>query len=189
MGNAAMENQRVRQAITGALFTLMETKSFSEITVSDIVREAGVARASFYRNFDTKEAVIDGFIRDLNEDIFLPPALGFSEKELSREALIPRMEYFFSRVLEKRPQVLALFNNGFWGHLQHIADLYAEELSGNMLYNSADKYILYCFSGAGMNMLIHWLLDGAQESPHDLAVACADFFVQGRRDIHFRFHR
>lgn len=187
MGNAVMENQRVRQAITGAMFALMDEKSFSEITVSDIVREAGVARASFYRNFDTKEAVIDGFIRDFNADI-LPPEPGFDEKNLSREALVQRMEYSFSRVLKKRSQVLALFNNGFGGHLQNIADLYVEELAGDMLYNSADKYMLYCFSGAGMNMLIHWLRDGGLESPHELAVACTDFFLRGRRDIHFRFH-
>ena len=36
----------------------MGEKPIEEITVSDIVRRAEVGRASFYRHFDSKEAVV-----------------------------------------------------------------------------------------------------------------------------------
>lgn len=51
-------NIRVRRSITDALFSLMKDKNFSEITITEIIREAGVARASFYRNYTSKEDVL-----------------------------------------------------------------------------------------------------------------------------------
>ena len=40
----------------------MRTKTFSDITVTEIVKKAGVARASFYRNFAYKEDVIGYYL-------------------------------------------------------------------------------------------------------------------------------
>lgn len=53
-----METGYVVEKITDGLLELMKETPFEEITVSDIVREAGVGRASFYRHFDSKEAVV-----------------------------------------------------------------------------------------------------------------------------------
>lgn len=39
--------------LTDGLFRLMKTKPFNDISVSDIVRESGACRATFYRIFDT----------------------------------------------------------------------------------------------------------------------------------------
>ena len=58
-------NLRVKRSITSALLHLLEKKSISEISVSEIIREAGVARASFYRNYATKESVITTLISDI----------------------------------------------------------------------------------------------------------------------------
>lgn len=45
MDKRKLENQRVKRSITQALFHLLEEKSISEITISEIIRMAGVARA------------------------------------------------------------------------------------------------------------------------------------------------
>ena len=58
MDKRMIENARVRRATANALIALMKRKRFSEISVTDIVREAGIARQSYYRNFDCKEDVI-----------------------------------------------------------------------------------------------------------------------------------
>lgn len=44
--------------ITDALLKLMTTHEFENITITDIVNEAGVGRASFYRNYTSKEDVL-----------------------------------------------------------------------------------------------------------------------------------
>ena len=48
-----------QQMIAQALRRLMEHQPLRKITVIDICEEAGVGRKTFYRNFDTKEDVID----------------------------------------------------------------------------------------------------------------------------------
>ena len=51
-------NRQVKIKISRALIKLMEQMPFSDITVTDIVQTAGVARASYYRNFESKEEVL-----------------------------------------------------------------------------------------------------------------------------------
>ena len=58
MSKSSMDNQRVKNQIIEGLFSLLRKKAFSEITVTDIVKEAKVARASYYRNFQNKEEII-----------------------------------------------------------------------------------------------------------------------------------
>ena len=45
----------------------MHEKSFSDITISEIIRKARVARVSFYRNYDSKEDVLLTLIDDILE--------------------------------------------------------------------------------------------------------------------------
>ena len=51
-------NRQVKIKISRALIKLMEQMPFSDITVTDIVQTAGVARASYYSNFESKEEVL-----------------------------------------------------------------------------------------------------------------------------------
>lgn len=44
--------------ITEALFKLLNNKSYDDITVTDICKEAGYTRMSFYRNFTSKEDIL-----------------------------------------------------------------------------------------------------------------------------------
>lgn len=52
----------VCECITQSLFRLMKRKPYHEITVTDIVREAGVSRNSFYRNYHSIEEIITQFL-------------------------------------------------------------------------------------------------------------------------------
>lgn len=62
-------NQKVKRKIENALFTLLNRKNFSTITVTDIVQTAGVARASYYRNFRSKEQIIETYMANQRHDI------------------------------------------------------------------------------------------------------------------------
>lgn len=179
MGNAQLENRRVKKAIMEALFVLIKKKPFSEISVTDIITQAGVARASYYRNFDSIEGIIDYFIEDLHNEINSNSQFLSYDRFWSRDIFISLFETALTHVLTKKYYILTLCDNGFGGRLQYVADIYIENLAGDMRYNSVNKYILYCFSGAIMNMLLHWLREGAEESPHELATACADYFLHG----------
>ena len=53
------ENHSVKSEIEQAFLRLMTQKSYLDITVTDIVQEAKVARVSFYRNFASISEVLD----------------------------------------------------------------------------------------------------------------------------------
>ena len=51
-------NLYVVQHITAAILDLMQEQDLSDLTISQICEQAGVGRASFYRNFSSKEDVL-----------------------------------------------------------------------------------------------------------------------------------
>lgn len=54
--------RRTRQLLQGALGTLMQTKSFDEISVQDIAEAATVNRATFYDHYTDKYALLDAMV-------------------------------------------------------------------------------------------------------------------------------
>ena len=54
--------RRTRQLLQGALRTLMQTKSFDEVSVQDITETATVNRATFYDHYTDKYALLDAMV-------------------------------------------------------------------------------------------------------------------------------
>ena len=54
--------RRTRKLLQGALGTLMQAKSFDEISVQDITEAATVNRATFYDHYTDKYALLDALV-------------------------------------------------------------------------------------------------------------------------------
>ena len=57
-------NAFVCECITQSLFNRYTYKTYHKITVTDLVREAGVSRNSFYRNYQSIEEIIRQFLEE-----------------------------------------------------------------------------------------------------------------------------
>jgi AcrR family transcriptional regulator len=78
--------RRTRKLLQGALGTLMQTKSFDEISVQDITEAATVNRATFYDHYTDKFALLEALVaggfhellyaRQVRYDTGCPAALG-----------------------------------------------------------------------------------------------------------------
>lgn len=53
------QSQRSKQWMIEALYELMKTKPYSAITIKEIADKAGVSRLTFYRNFQSKENILE----------------------------------------------------------------------------------------------------------------------------------
>ena len=62
------EGYSVKREIKDSVMQLMAEKLYMDITVTDIVTRAGVARASFYRNFNSINDVIDAISDEMYFD-------------------------------------------------------------------------------------------------------------------------
>ena len=58
-------NAYVIEHITSALTELLREKPLEKISVSELCGLAGIGRASFYRNFSSKEDILRDYIREL----------------------------------------------------------------------------------------------------------------------------
>lgn len=70
MGDICITKERsVTTDITDALFELLKTRELPKITVTELIKKAGVCRASFYRNFYLTEDVIRQYGSDMYAQI------------------------------------------------------------------------------------------------------------------------
>ena len=58
-------NAYVIRHLTDALLKLLHKKPLQEISISELCAQAGVGRASFYRNFDSKEDILKTYLREI----------------------------------------------------------------------------------------------------------------------------
>ena len=158
------ENLRVKKSITTALFQIMQSKSLSQITISELVKSADVARASFYRNYCSKEDVLLTLIRDVLEQY---------RHEMQED---PGGIYSYQNVLlsfqyfEKyRNYVLDLYHSGFGIILLEELNHFHATVEGNMPSSSVEKYALYMYIGAMYNTAITWLCDQKPVSVQKIA--------------------
>ena len=157
-------NMRVKISITEALLDLMNQKSFADISISEIIRRAKVARVSFYRNYASKEDVLLTLIDDVLEN-FRSSDDREEEEPYTYRNIYRRFAYF----KKYAPYVLDLYNFGYGSILLEKINRFHEETAGTMPVSSIEKNKLYMYTGAMFNTAIEWLRNGAKESVADIA--------------------
>lgn len=164
MDKRKIANQRVKDNLLAALTDLAQHEKWSEITITALIEKSGVARSSFYRNFSSIEDIVNYGIAQMNEKYRQEnpsPDENFRDKDLM---------YFKFRFFKEHANIVLTFH-----HAQAPQSLLAVindtvvDIYGDMPSSSISKYELYYYSGAFYNMVIHWLEDGAKESPEDMA--------------------
>lgn len=163
-------NIRVKKNIIDALFCLMKRKNLSEISITDIVEKAGVARQSYYRNFHSKESIIEEFFTSIHQEIIATitvEQIHFLDYDFVFNSL--------KILLKHKDYILTQYHSGFVKYNIEAINRYIEEAAGDMPANSVDRYLLYYFAGAMYNTSIKWLENGAVESCEDMAHAICKF--------------
>lgn len=157
-------NIRVKTSITKALFSLMHQMSFSEISISEIIRTAGVARVSFYRNYDSKEDVLITLMEDVLEEF--RGTVDPNEANYYNYENVYRSFVYFKRY---GSFLLDLYQFGYGSILLEKLNRFHEEMAGTMPNRSIKRYELYIYMGALFNTAMMWIQNGTKESEEDIA--------------------
>ncbi|MGL1892586.1 MAG: TetR/AcrR family transcriptional regulator [Spirochaetaceae bacterium] len=159
---------RTQSLIINSIIKLLQTYSFDEITISEICEKANVARATFYRNFDSKDAVICLYIDTLVYDYFNKlTEYAYVDFELTAKNYF---EYWYHEqeiliILEKNNLTNILLNK------YSIVEDYLCEIGLSNIDGLSDNdiYYFYSFHFAGLWRLVFlWAQHNFKESPQDM---------------------
>lgn len=169
------EGYTVKREIINAVIQLMTKKSYMDITVTDIINTARVARASFYRNFNSINDVIDAIVDELSEEFIedIYPALSSTDARVWREFLFNHFYRFTRKQMRMddfHPQnVSVLFARMDSKMQQKSKDLPSETLR--------DKYMAIGKMGLINNVTKKWMDNGMRETPEEMIDYIMSFII------------
>ena len=158
---------RSKQQITDALLRLMKKMPYSEISVKQIILETDLVRKTFYRNYTSKDDVLNAYINtkvyeytDALMDQRDPLAVIFEFCEKNKELLLllqknDMMHLLLIRLNEVIPQISQTTDCERNPFMRLIGDLEPD-------------YIIAFNTGAIWNVITKWVDRGMKESPEEI---------------------
>lgn len=153
-----------RMCIAQAVIELMKNESIEKLTVSEVVKRAGVSRMTFYNYFHTLEEALADYLKELVAEYLLE-----SEKDKDAGNYLEYSHILFSLKFFDRyaDYFLTIQEN----HLHYILldginDFMLKYISGDTGHS---VYELYCYSGGLLNTFLKWEEGGKKESPEEIA--------------------
>ena len=151
--------QQSQRLIAEAMLALLQERPFSELRVSDLCKQAGVSRQTFYSLFGTREAVL---AYALKSDCCFAPAPGQSA---CRSACFRSFCRGYSRYIVSSRQILELLVKNDLIHclydVQYEAFLGCDGFMGGM--EPEDRQYLVDFIASGMSSIAkNYVLTGCR---------------------------
>lgn len=154
-------NRFTRQCIGEAILMLTRQKGFESVTISDIVKKAGVSRMTFYHYFGGKTDALNNYLQEILNGYLEECPEGFTAAALQEESQIrhalcyfDRYAFFFKTLDEANLYYLMI------NAINEYVILYAApNYSGSV-------YELYYYAGALLNVFLQWE-KGEKQEPVD----------------------
>ncbi|MBX4265704.1 TetR/AcrR family transcriptional regulator [Clostridium estertheticum] len=158
-----------------ALLKLMQAKNYHEITIQEITDNAGLSRRTFYRNYFSKDEILEGCFYKIwleYESII--------RKQI--DLTLPNIARIFFSVMKKHFDFLSLINRHhllslFLSKVDELLPPAFDEVKGEKMPFPKEniQYALTFSTGGFMRILIRWLNDSTQKSPEEMATIVKDF--------------
>lgn len=158
----AQKQSYVRKQITDALFTLLQNQDLSSISILDLSEQAMVARASFYRNYENKEAVITDWIHEDLDD--------WAKKWDQGADGVKQLQELFERLYANKDRYLLLYRRNLLSKLKdYFTQIFHLSPDLDLVSAYAIGYVIYMLYG----WIEIWMMRGMKESPEQIAALAA----------------
>ena len=164
----------VTQSIKKGLSLLLSKKRYVDITITNLINESKVSRASFYRYFSSIDEVLDQLVLDFIDavkNLVVPVLLSKDEKKI-----VSMAENYLKRIKNKEKTFLS--------HLPDNRDLLIARFEKEMYKSNDtigtsinDRYSLVANLSLLFGLATAWLNGGCVDDPHDLAVYISSLLV------------
>lgn len=162
-----------------ALTRLLEVKKYENIKISEIILKAGISRATFYRNFSTKDDIIKIKVKMFFEDFFLGIFEYFSVNQQQDEQFL--IQSFFKRIDEEDKLVDTVIKTKL-EYLMVDGILQLINLRREQFYQlvkidkKAESYTMEIVASSAWTLLSRWHQSGKEESSQELSKMYAKAF-------------
>ena len=168
-------NQITRESLEISLMQLLEKKELKKITISELVERAGVSRAAFYRNYSSKEQIL--------EEIFKNTVQGITDKleEFNFKTEMYQIWLFLFKEAKKEARVISLaIDYNFEKLLTQAVFDFLEKRNRNAK-KTTNSYMNSFWSSAVVSGLSQWIKDGMKVPAEKIASLGLPLFPQKKK--------
>ncbi|MCR5782601.1 MAG: TetR/AcrR family transcriptional regulator [Clostridia bacterium] len=174
--------RKTKLNIRNALFTLLESKSVDQITVSEIVRTADINRSTFYFYYQDIKDLFEKTESDIFED-FTNNIVATDFKFAEKKEFVLYLSKYLNFCSDNYAMCRFLTSNRCNNNL---ADRIMSELkkaipNSQMIYSKGDpRYYLTTFAISGfLFAILDWMDDGMKIPATEMAEFLADTYIKG----------
>ncbi|MDO7908762.1 TetR/AcrR family transcriptional regulator C-terminal domain-containing protein [Paenibacillus sp. JX-17] len=167
-------NRLTREAICTALILLIQKQPFSKITITEIVKLAGVSRTAYYSNYSSKQDIlidlVDSLIHEINQNL-LPYTDESTGKSKDPEKFI---SVLFKSIIQKRDIYTTLQDANF----NYVILDCLNEVMLSQLQEKTDEniYRTYFNAGALYNVIVKWVQSGFSRTVEEMTQICVRYY-------------
>ena len=165
---------RSRRLITEGLLKLMERDDYSLVTITQICQESRVARQTFYRNFDSKQDVLESYISDR--------LMTYANENRFGGNFESNLHGLFADFPIPRAALSAISRNGLMHLLEsdylEFMTVVTERIDMPKLLGSSeyDDYLMHYIVSTVLSILSVWIKHGYKESAQELSAISIELF-------------
>ncbi|CAI6086038.1 TetR/AcrR family transcriptional regulator [Cohnella sp. JJ-181] len=154
-----------KEWIALALLELLQTKRLPKLTVSEVVKKAGVSRMAFYRNYDSLEQVLKAYYEPKFAEIF-----DRTYFQSSHEQKITDLTNFFNAL--SKDFLMAIEGNYtellYQIFKSHITQLYDEIIPFPDWTGAKRTYWIDFMSAGVFEVWVMWIKNGQKETVEEI---------------------
>lgn len=158
-------NRVTKECLRIAMFKLMGREDFEKISITELTKCAGVSRVAFYRNYESKEALVE----DICQSVFTELKTSLTSEIYAND----RRQWYLSFF-----QTIRENSEYFRVYLKANLRL-TDEIVLESIYPSSTaegRYGNAAREGAFVSILTEWFQSGMKESDEDMADVCEKIF-------------
>ena len=166
-------NRLTREALEISLMQLLEKKELAKITISELVHRAGVSRAAFYRNYTSKEQMLEEIFGKTVQEIMDKLGQFNLRTELYQVWLI-----LFKEAKKEARLISLAVDYNLEKYLTQAVFNFLEKRQQSK--REASSYIHSFWSSALVSVLSKWIKDGMQVPAEKIASLGLPLMIQGK---------
>ena len=162
------QNKFAKECIFIALMQLMEKTSFSDISITEITKKAGVSRMAYYRNYESKEEIIIQYLNELFQD-YLEEIHSCGQVDVYQFAY-----QYFAYFRQHEVLIKNLLRSNLWNLLLERFDTYLHSIFAGLLTHNITSpemkvYEVHFLVGGLYKILIEWIQNDMAQSDEEMA--------------------